>query len=334
MKSNSQYLKKYLKYKMKYLNLLNHFGGTYTEKDLENVKNGYIADKDTDELMEDPIMGDNIPVERAVLVNGNIYDATVLHESIIKSNINNLYDFDYTYFRIDNAKSYNLDPLNRLPILNKKLVEIKSKSTYIETDQEKQIINQIESIQNVKKELEERERLEQERLEQERLERERLEQERLEREYREQLEQLEQLTIRQLKQKIEDYYTEIRFIKDTEEHYIKKWNNISENKNREEHNYYYKLYEQKLNILDDKIKKIEEEIKVVEKVLYKKGSEEEEEEDDNYKSELWTEYSEDESETLTEYPKLSKKEQEKRSKIWAEFFSELNFQEGQHNKER
>ena len=71
------------------------------------------------------------------------------------------------------------------------------------------------------------------------------------------------LTIKQLKYKIVTNNKFLSYIEEEEQKYIQKWNSVSEKKNREERDYYYKLYEQKLDVLDYRRKHIEDEIKEI-----------------------------------------------------------------------
>ena len=69
-----KYLKKYLKYKIKYFNLLNQQGGRYTIEHISMSKDDYIFDYDAKEFIMDPISLQKIPKNRAIFVNNSIYD--------------------------------------------------------------------------------------------------------------------------------------------------------------------------------------------------------------------------------------------------------------------
>ena len=62
-------------------------GGVYTEKDLNDVITvagiEYIKDKDDGTPLQDIILSHNIPKERAILVNGHIYDVYGIYEWMI-----------------------------------------------------------------------------------------------------------------------------------------------------------------------------------------------------------------------------------------------------------
>jgi hypothetical protein len=79
------YFKKYLKYKNKYLGLLNQQGGRHTIDQISMTKNGYIFDYDLNKYIEEPICLKHIHLSRAVLINNTIYDYLYLLNWIIIS---------------------------------------------------------------------------------------------------------------------------------------------------------------------------------------------------------------------------------------------------------
>ena len=79
------YFKKYLKYKNKYLGLLNQQGGRHTIDQISMTKNGYIFDYDLNKYIEEPIYQKHIHLSRAVLINNTIYDYLYLLNWIIIS---------------------------------------------------------------------------------------------------------------------------------------------------------------------------------------------------------------------------------------------------------
>ena len=91
------YQKKYLKYKNKYLGLLNQQvggrytieqkGGRHTIDQISITKDGFIFDYDTNKFIEDPITFNNIPADRAVLINNTIYDLFTIFKTIITQKI-------------------------------------------------------------------------------------------------------------------------------------------------------------------------------------------------------------------------------------------------------
>jgi hypothetical protein len=113
------YQKKYLKYKNKYLSLLNQQGrGSYTieqkggrhtsdllnmtKKDIllddnnqvikdqisgDPIIKDFIFDYDADQFIKDPIGFTNIPVRRAILINNTIYDYLQLYQAIILQDV-------------------------------------------------------------------------------------------------------------------------------------------------------------------------------------------------------------------------------------------------------
>ena len=113
------YQTKYLKYKLKYFNLLNQSGG-YTLEEFENMKNnvnekGYLIDIDTNgknkldkngenKLFEDIISHSEIHKDNAIYIDNQIYDANGLSEHIEKY-----------YLNKNSLKNYELatNPYNR-----------------------------------------------------------------------------------------------------------------------------------------------------------------------------------------------------------------------------
>ena len=79
------YQKKYLKYKNKYLDLLNQQGGRHTIDQISMTKDGFIFDYHEDDYIYDPISLEKIHVSRAVLINNTIYDYLSLFNWIIRS---------------------------------------------------------------------------------------------------------------------------------------------------------------------------------------------------------------------------------------------------------
>ena len=79
------YKNKYLKYKFKYYNLMNQYGG-YTEEDFKEIlenpdENGNLKYKG--DLLEDPVNKEFIHKDNAIYIDTQIYDANSLAESII-----------------------------------------------------------------------------------------------------------------------------------------------------------------------------------------------------------------------------------------------------------
>ena len=123
------YQTKYLKYKFKYLNLLNQSGG-YTGKQfgiiLDNPnEDGYLIDIDENgknildkngenKLVEDPMTHDKIHIDNAIYMNKEIYDANYLSKYIEKYYLNKNVSGDYLLARnpmnraIFTEKDYNL----------------------------------------------------------------------------------------------------------------------------------------------------------------------------------------------------------------------------------
>jgi hypothetical protein len=77
------YHKKYLKYKFKYLNLLNQSWG-YSEKDFRDMlENSDVYLKDKDNLLTDSISLDHIHKDNAVLIDTQVHDANILFKYIL-----------------------------------------------------------------------------------------------------------------------------------------------------------------------------------------------------------------------------------------------------------
>jgi hypothetical protein len=87
----TNYQKKYLKYKLKYFNLLNQLGG-YNEEEFNEIlnnpdENGYLILNN--ELLTDPISLSEIHKDNAIYIDKQIYDANSLSETIEKYYLNN-----------------------------------------------------------------------------------------------------------------------------------------------------------------------------------------------------------------------------------------------------
>jgi hypothetical protein len=93
----NNYQTKYLKYKLKYFNLLNQYqnqnGGHTPEEFIEMLKNvnenGYLMEIDKDELFTDPISFSEIHKNNAIYIATQIYNANSLSECIEKDYLNN-----------------------------------------------------------------------------------------------------------------------------------------------------------------------------------------------------------------------------------------------------
>jgi hypothetical protein len=111
------YFKKYLKYKYKYINLLNQQGGIYANvRDQINMsRDNYIYNFDQDNVFcFDPIYKDKIHVNRAVLINNTIYDVVNLLNNITSEYIKNKSKNNLeNYFLMDpnNKKLINVSDL-------------------------------------------------------------------------------------------------------------------------------------------------------------------------------------------------------------------------------
>jgi len=80
------YQTKYLKYKLKYFNLLNQSGG-YTPEEFEIIlnnpdENGHLMEIDKDELLIDSISLSEIHKNNAIYIDKGIHDANSLSECI------------------------------------------------------------------------------------------------------------------------------------------------------------------------------------------------------------------------------------------------------------
>jgi hypothetical protein len=158
------YQTKYLKYKFKYLNLLNQSGGSYTGKQFGIIfdnpnEDGYLIDIDENgknildkngekKLVEDPITHDKIHKNNAIYMDKEIYDANYLSKYIEKYYLNKNVSGDYLLARnpmnraIFTEKDYNLianhisgiDIVDGL-ILTEKLI-----------NKRKEIINEIKNL--------------------------------------------------------------------------------------------------------------------------------------------------------------------------------------------
>ena len=124
------YQTKYLKYKFKYLNLLNQSGGSYTGKQFGIIfdnpnEDGYLIDIDENgknildkngenKLVEDPMTHDKIHKDNAIYMDKEIYDANYLSKYIEKYYLNKNVSGDYLLARnpmnraIYTEKDYNL----------------------------------------------------------------------------------------------------------------------------------------------------------------------------------------------------------------------------------
>ena len=80
------YQKKYLKYKKKYLGLLNQQGGRHTEELLYSIKDGFIFDYVENDFITEPIYLERIPADKAILINNVIYDYYYLLQALIFQN--------------------------------------------------------------------------------------------------------------------------------------------------------------------------------------------------------------------------------------------------------
>lgn len=102
------YQTKYLKYKLKYFNLLNQSGGYTLEefnKMLKNVdENGYLMEIDKDELLIDSISRSEIHKNNAIYIDKGIHDANSLSECIERYYLNKNSEGEYVL---------STNPLNR-----------------------------------------------------------------------------------------------------------------------------------------------------------------------------------------------------------------------------
>ena len=135
------YYQKYQKYRFKYLNLLNQFGGGYTPEQFTQMLKK--KEEDNEELLEDTdfLTLEKINIRTAILINMQVYDVNSLFEWI-------------------NIK-YNKNETPTLPLTNgnlslSNLVDIRNK---LDNDEKKNIIQKIivsklpERVQNIFKEL-------------------------------------------------------------------------------------------------------------------------------------------------------------------------------------
>jgi hypothetical protein len=102
----NNYQTKYLKYKLKYFNLLNQSGG-YTLDEFNEMFNnpdinGYLKDKD--ELYKDPISLSEVHKNNAIYIDTQIYDANSLSECIERYYLNKNSEGEYVL---------STNPLNR-----------------------------------------------------------------------------------------------------------------------------------------------------------------------------------------------------------------------------
>ena len=135
------YQTKYLKYKFKYLNLLNQSGG-YEKEEFEKIlnnpdENGYLMEIDKDKLLIDSISLSKIHKNNAIYIDKGIHDANSLSESIERYYLNN--------------KKLATNPLNRNEYTEKDYNLIADHISGSGLDEElinkrKEIINEIKNL--------------------------------------------------------------------------------------------------------------------------------------------------------------------------------------------
>jgi hypothetical protein len=136
------FYKKYLKYKIKYLNLFNQLGSGYTQEEfnilIQNTDDdGFLIDESNDDgLLLDPISLDKIHKDNAIFIDSNIYDANELLNYIINKYLSN--DYNITI------------PHNRKPITRNMYDYIYNKTTKLDDqiieNERKIIINNLKKI--------------------------------------------------------------------------------------------------------------------------------------------------------------------------------------------
>ena len=135
------YQTKYLKYKFKYLNLLNQSGG-YEKEEFEKIlnnpdENGYLMEIDKDKLLIDSISLSKIHKNNAIYIDKGIHDANSLSECIERYYLNN--------------KKLATNPLNRNEYTEKDYNLIADHISGSGLDEElinkrKEIINEIKNL--------------------------------------------------------------------------------------------------------------------------------------------------------------------------------------------
>jgi hypothetical protein len=137
----NNYQTKYLKYKFKYLNLLNQSGG-YEKEEFEKIlnnpdENGYLMEIDKDKLLIDSISLSEIHKNNAIYIDKGIHDANSLSECIERYYLNN--------------KKLATNPLNRNEYTEKDYNLIADHISGSGLDEElinkrKEIINEIKNL--------------------------------------------------------------------------------------------------------------------------------------------------------------------------------------------